>query len=74
MKKFEVNGIYSMFSPCMQDCIWTYIVKARTESTVTLWDGKKEQRCRINKEVSGHLGAESVFPLGRYSMAPILHP
>lgn len=72
MKQFQINGIYKMRSPGDHNCIWSYIVKARTDSTVTLWDGKKETRCRINKKLSEMDGAEVLFPLGRYSMAPVL--
>ena len=72
MKKFEIGKTYSMNSACMHDCVWTYTVTARTAQTVTLTDGNETIRCRINKEITEYRGAESIFPLGRYSMAPIL--
>ncbi|MCB6500274.1 hypothetical protein LI148_07275 [Colidextribacter sp. 210702-DFI.3.9] len=72
MKKFEIDTIYSMRSSCDYNCIWTYFVTGRTAQTVTLSDGKKTTKCRINKAVSECRGAETVFPLGRYSMAPSL--
>lgn len=72
MKKFEIDTIYSMRSACDHNCIWTYVVTARTAQTVTLSDGKKTTKCRINKAVSEYRGAETVFPLGRYSVAPSL--
>ena len=72
MKKFEVGKEYSMKSVCDQNCVWTYTVTARTAQTVTITDGRKVQKCRINQKVSGYRGAESIFPLGQYSMAPIL--
>lgn len=49
MKKFEIDTIYSMRSSCDHNCIWTYFVTGRTAQTVTLSDGKKTTKCRINK-------------------------
>lgn len=72
MKKFEIGKNYSMRSICDHDCVWTYTVVARTESTVTITDGKETKTCRINKKYSEYRNTESVFPLGRYSMCPIL--
>jgi hypothetical protein len=72
MIQFEVGKSYSMRSACMHDCIWTYKVVNRTASTVTIMDGEKFQRCRISKKISEYIGAETIFPLGQYSMAPTL--
>ena len=72
MKKFEIGQTYSMRSACMHDCVWTYTITARTAQTVTLTDGKEVKRCRINKQVSEWRNAETVYPLGQYSMAPSL--
>lgn len=72
MKKFEIGQAYSMNSVCNHECVWTFTVTARTAQTVTLTYGRESIRCRINKQISEYRGAESVFPLGKYSMAPIL--
>ena len=76
MKKFEVNGLYSMRSICDHNCVWSYIVIARTACTVTLksLEGHKTEtiKCRINKKASEYLKAETVYPLGQYSMCPSL--
>lgn len=72
MKKFEVGKSYSVRSICNHDCIWTYTVTARTEVTITITDGKEFKKCRINKKISEYRGSESVYPLGNYSMCPIL--
>lgn len=72
MKKFEVGKIYSMRSACDHNCTWTYIVIARTAQTITISDGKNNQRCRISKGASECLGRETVYPFGQYSMAPSL--
>lgn len=72
MKKFEVGKTYSVRSICNHDCIWTYKVIARTAATITITDGKETKKCRVNKKTSEYRNAESIFPLGQYSMAPIL--
>lgn len=72
MKKFEIGKTYSMRSICDHDCIWTYEVIARTEKTITITDGKKTKKCRIIKNLSDWNNAESIKPLGSYSMSPTL--
>lgn len=74
MLKFEVGNIYACRSICNYDCVWYFKVVNRTKSTITiLKDGEKNPVVkRINKQVSETLDAESVYPLGNYSMAPIL--
>ena len=74
MLKFEVGNIYACRSACNHDCIWYFRVVSRTKSTITiLKDGEKNPVVkRINKQTSEILDAESVFPLGNYSMAPVL--
>lgn len=72
MKTFEIGKNYSMRSACDYNCIWTYTVIARTAQTITLSDGKETKKCRISKQYSEYNKAETVFPLGSYSMCPIL--
>lgn len=72
MKTFEIGKTYSTRSACNHDCVWNYKVIARTTSTITITDGKETKICRINKMYSEYRNAETIFPLGRYSMAPIL--
>ena len=72
MTTFKINGTYRMASPCNQECVWTYTVIARTKATITITDGKQVQKCRINKQASEFRKAETVYPLGQYSMCPSL--
>ena len=72
MKKFEIGKQYSMTSICDHNCTWTYTVTARTAQTITITDGTNVQKCRINKKISEYSGSETVYPFGRYSMAPSL--
>lgn len=72
MKKFEIGKTYTMRSACDHECVWSYTVTARTASTVTLTDGKETIKCRISKKFSEYRNAETVLPLGNYSMCPML--
>lgn len=72
MKQFEVGKEYSMTSICDHNCVWAYTVIARTAQTITISDGKKVQKCRISKKASSYRNAETVYPLGQYSMCPSL--
>lgn len=72
MKKFEVGKEYSMRSVCDHNCVWTYKVVARTAQTITITDGESVHKCRVCKQVSEWRNAETIHPLGRYSMAPSL--
>ena len=74
MLKFEVGNIYACRSACDHDCIWYFRVVSRTKSTITiLKDGEKKPVVkRIKKQLSEWNREESVYPLGNYSMAPIL--
>lgn len=72
MKKFEIGKTYSMRSACDHNCIWTYTVTARTAQTVTISDGKEVKKCRISKKISEYRNAETIYPLGQYSMCPSL--
>ena len=78
VKRFKVGKIYSCSSACDHNCVWTYKVVSRTESTVVLREirnGKpfgEQARFRVKKHLTEYLKAEAVMPFGSYSMAPIL--
>lgn len=72
MKKFEIGQTYSMRSICDHNCVWTYTVTKRTAQTITITDGKETKTCRISKKYSEYRNAETILPLGQYSMAPML--
>lgn len=71
MKCFEVGKTYTMRSIDDRDC-GTYTVTKRTPKTITITDGDETKTCRVNAQTSEARNAESVYPLGRYSMCPIL--
>lgn len=65
MLKFETGKKYSMKSICDSECIWEYTVIKRTAKTIKL-DNNKSFRVKSIDDT------EFIFPLGRYSMCPIL--
>lgn len=73
MKQFIVGNTYEMRSICDHECVWKYKVIKRTEKTITvLSDDGKTKTLRICKDVSEWMNAETVYPLGKYSMSPSL--
>lgn len=73
MKNFEINKTYECRSACDHDCVWRYTVIARTAATITVKDEYNTvKKLRINKESSERRNRETVYPLGRYSMCPVL--
>ena len=74
MTRFEVGKSYECRSICDHNCVWKYEVVGRTESTITLkdQDGKVAKR-KVIKGLSEINNTESIYPLGKYSMCPVLH-
>lgn len=72
MKQFEIGKTYTMRSIGDHDCVYTYTVVKRTAKTITISDGTETKTCRVNVQVSEDRNAETIFPLGRYSMCPAL--
>lgn len=73
MTKFEIGKTYECRSACDHNCVWKYTVTARTAATITVVDEyNKVFKFRINMQTSEYRNAESVYPLGKYSMCPIL--
>jgi len=66
---FEVGKTYSTRSACNSDCVFSVTIASRTKSTVTTTDGK---RFTIAKNETQWNQAETIFPWGRYSMAPAI--
>ena len=70
MKQFKVDNTYSMRSVCDHNCIWECKVISRTKCFLTL--KVSGYRDPIKCKVSQYEGEETCFPLGHFSMAPIL--
>tara|TARA_R110002110_G_scaffold97062_2_gene249554 strand:+ start:249 stop:464 length:216 start_codon:yes stop_codon:yes gene_type:complete len=69
MNQFTIGQTYTCRSIGDRDCVFTITVASRTKATIKNTEGKT---FRINKGMSEMRGAESIFPMGRYSMAPII--
>lgn len=67
--EFETGRTYFCRSIGDHECVWEYTIARRTAKTIYTTCGKA---LRINKTLTAMDGVESVMPLGRYSMAPIL--
>ena len=72
MKQFEVGKSYTHGWIGDSDLFTTWTVIKRTAQTITISNGKETKTCRIIKRLSEIRKAESIFPFGQYSMAPIL--
>ena len=73
MKQFEVGKIYYCFSPGNTDCRWLYRVMHRTAKTISVIDDHGAvKKLRIVARESMFNDCECVFPLGHYSLAPML--
>lgn len=64
MEKFEVGKTYYCRSICDQNCVWNYTITKRTDKSV--WIGGR----RFNVGMGDN--SERIFPLGKYSMCPVL--
>lgn len=74
MKQFEVGKTYQMSSICNADCIWEYVVADRTAKTITIQSTHNStiKKCRVHTSESNACDAETIFPLGNYTMCPKL--
>ena len=68
MAKFETGKTYSTRSACDSDCKWEFTVVKRTAKRITI-TGDGATRTVGVAEMGGH---EIAWPLGKYSMAPII--
>jgi len=68
--RFFINNTYSTRSSCNHECVYTFKIIKRTEKSVWIIEvGEKEI---IRRKVIMYEGIETIYPLGKYSMAPIL--
>jgi hypothetical protein len=70
MTNFETGATYKMRFITDADATNAIKIIKRTAKTVTIIDlhNGSEKRCKINNNADG----EFIFPLGQYSMAPVL--
>jgi hypothetical protein len=69
MDKFKVGKEYSCRSICDYECVWLFNVIKRTAKSIWIKDSRGDV---IRKKISLYDNTEIVYPLGRYSMCPVL--
>jgi len=70
---FIVGRVYTTRSICDSDCIYRMTVVARTAHTITVdIEGRGRRTLRPRIYTHGTQPCETVQPLGRYSMAPVM--
>lgn len=72
MRKFEAGKTYTHGYIGDSQLTATWTILKRTTQTITITDGRITKTCKIIKDLSEMRGAESVFPEGKFSKAPIL--
>lgn len=69
-KNFEPGKTYFCRSICDYDCKWSYLVTKRTDKSIYVQkDGTGPVMAR---RVSSDRYGEFCYPMGHYSMAPVL--
>jgi hypothetical protein len=68
--RFLINNTYSTRSSCNNECVYSFAIIKRSEKCVWILEaGEKEI---IRRKIIMYEGIETIYPLGKYSMAPIL--
>lgn len=74
LKKFECGKIYQTRSICDYNTIFKIKILSRTEKTVTYlilgWPQSNKPKRKTRPFI--FQGKESIYPLGKYSMAPVI--
>jgi hypothetical protein len=66
---FQVGETYSTRSACDYDCVFEFAVIGRTAKFIQVEDRHgKVSRCKVRVWD----GEESAYPMGQYSMAPVI--
>lgn len=68
-KQFEVGQSYSVRSYCDHNCIFTFKVVSRTAKTIKIdyHGGISTKKIKVFGNI------EQIYPLGTYSMSPVLY-
>ena len=74
---FKAGSIYSCRSACDHNCVWSFRVIRRTAKSVWIAPVRRgevlaDEMTRKAVTVSHYDDTEIVYPLGKYSMAPVL--
>jgi len=69
MERFEVGKTYTVTSICDHECVFSFRINRRTAKSVWITGGRVHNERR---KISIWDGSEVIYPLGKYSMAPML--
>ena len=71
---FITGKTYSVSSVCDHNCVWEYKLEKRTEKSVWLTplNGHQKADGTIRRTIKKYNGEEMVYPMGHYSMCPVL--
>ena len=70
-RQFEIGQTYSCRSICDHECIFEFTVTKRTAKFVTL-ENRHGRIRRAGVRVSEYDNAEMCYPMGNYSMCPVI--
>ena len=70
MKRFIVGKEYKCNSSCNHNCWWYFKIEKRTEKSV--WIKDSDENKVVRKKIDVYQNEETIYPLGKYSLAPIL--
>lgn len=72
MRKFEIGKKYTHGWIGDSTLFTTWEVIKRTSQTITIKHNNEIKTCKIIKQLSEWEQAETIYPMGKYSMCPIL--
>ena len=70
-RQFKIGQTYSCRSICDNECIFEFTVTKRTAKFVTL-ENRHGRIRRAGVRVSEYDSAEVCYPMGNYSMCPVI--
>lgn len=73
MRKFEIGKKYTHGWIGDSTLFTTWEVIKRTSQTITIKHNNEIKTCKIIKQLSEWEQAETIYPMGKYSMCPTLH-
>ncbi|KKL63395.1 hypothetical protein LCGC14_2175520 [marine sediment metagenome] len=68
MKRFEIAKTYTTRSACDHNCIFSHEVLNRTKKMVII----KVHGEIVRRKIEVYNDSETIYPYGKYSMAPVL--
>ncbi|KKN01360.1 hypothetical protein LCGC14_1128570 [marine sediment metagenome] len=68
MKRFEIAKTYMTCSACDHNCIFSHKILYRTKKMVII----KVHGENVRRKIEVYNDSETIYPYGKYSMAPIL--